>query len=138
MFYYRQDDCWTWLDVTGLDNVGENLPDESRLQVKGYASEIQKASPGQIFKFQHDGKSVHFFPKGNPYEGMWQNRDDVATMRARHEGYELERKGKELMTKERNKKYHLEVLDPIREAYQSLPAPAKAQLLAQIVRYLTS
>ena len=151
LFLFRKDESFYWLDVTDIENEGQPLPDfmqppTSEL-VSSYEAEIEiGAAPGQIFAFKKKGTSIVFLSnktktktkrgKNNPYMGLWDHEESVAKLRAIHSSHEATRKAKKNRTEEATKKYHLELLEPLREVYHKLPSPVRAQLLAQIVQYI--
>jgi hypothetical protein len=73
-----------------------------------------------------------------PYNGRWKNLADNARWRAEHEAYAADRDAAASLAKAKGIKYDLDPLNPLREVYERLPAPARAQLIARIVRYIVS
>lgn len=147
LFLFHRGGSDFWMDVSELDNDGESLPDPRKAGshlVKAYEKPLEhSAAPGQIYGFETDGNDriYHFSKKNkggtNPYICSWNNKDDVGALRAEHNAYEAERMAQKAMKDEKAKKYHLEDLSKLREVYRRLPAPIKAQMMAQIVVYMT-
>lgn len=94
------------------------------------------AKPGQIFEFDFsaDRKRI-FYSKKFPAKVVGLAPTDVhLECLARHDDAQAAIQ----LKKGSQPSEVLKFLDPIREAYKRLPSPARAQLMARIVRYITA
>lgn len=96
------------------------------------------ARPGQIFEFDTElveGKrSVFYYAKRQaPYVGFCQDTALTIYLRGKAKAFEGWKRGR----KEGTKDDVYKDLEPFKAAYARLPAPARAQLLADFVHWLT-
>ena len=147
LFLYRRGGSQIFFDVTDLPNDGSPLPDpekEGADRALSFSGDIIKnPSPGQVFKFDMspNSKTVFFTRNGKAWERFadtWANDSDVARYRAIDSATKAEEAAEKALKADAATKYHLQALDDLRAAYRKLPAPARQQLLAIIVRYLTA
>lgn len=71
------------------------------------------------------------------YIGHWENKEEVAKWQASDRAEAASNEAAKRRTKDGKHDAVLGLLEPLRDVYWSLPAPARAQLLAQVVERLT-
>lgn len=137
-----------WADVTNIPNDGDSLPQEVEEKCRIYAKRDRKgkvkkgdcnlvyAAPGAIYKFGEDDKGAVFH---NPsYLGRWKNEEDVARWQAEHSSLDKAIDFRQVEDREnKQKKLHLELLDPICAAYRSAVGIQKNLIVAEVIHYIT-
>jgi len=71
------------------------------------------------------------------YVGRWEDSDEVARWQATERATQAHDEAKKRREKDGKHDAVLEALEPLREAYWALPAPARVHLLAQAVERIT-
>ena len=132
-----------WLKVTDKDiKESEYIlePDlEDGFIVLSYSTKSKVwASVGEIYEFPTDDSGNSFYVGEGKHIGNWKNKKCIAhwdAMSTARESY-LNSKAK-MKSIGRNRPLN-EYLEPIKTAYQRLTGSHKAQLLAQVVKIITS
>lgn len=132
-----------WYDLTGIDNNGEPLKEESaRHQIygkkkKGYRTQnIALASPGAIYSFEQSENGV--FSNTGQYQGRWACEEDMLKWTAEHNAIDRAAELAERAKKENKERLDWDALEPFRAAYNDrLNYRQQQMLLAQILQYVT-
>jgi len=132
-----------WYDLTGIDNNGEPLKDESaRYQFYGSKKQGHKtkniafAVPGAIYSFEKSEGGV--YGGTAHYQGRWACEEDVLKWTSEHNA--TDRSAELAAQAKRANKEHLDwqALEPFRQAYNGrLNYRQREMLLAQVIHYVT-
>lgn len=132
-----------WYDLTGIDNNGDPLQDESARhqfygsKKKGHTTKnIAFAQPGAIYSFEKSEGGV--YGSTGHYLGRWKNEEDVLRWTAEHNA--VDRAAELAAQAKKENKEHLdwETLEPFRQAYNGrLNYRQQQMLLAQVIQYIT-
>ena len=134
-----------WVEIEGIPNEGRPLPTEVKRRIYG-ARKIRNnnvaagALPGSIYKFEAepDSERGSIYSHSASYQGQWKNMDDVARLQAESRAidYGIDLKAKE--RKDNKRRFDMETLEPICEAYYKLVGPQKTILLAEVIKFITT
>lgn len=132
-----------WYDLTGIDNDGEPLKEESSRhqcygsKKKGHSTKnIAFAQPGAIYSFERSEGGV--YGTTAHYQGRWKNEEDVLRWTAEHNA--IDRAAELAAQAKKQNKEHLdwEALEPFRRAYHGrLNYKQQQMLLAQVMQHIT-
>jgi hypothetical protein len=136
-----------WAEIEGIANNGDPLPKDVKTRIYGAKKKKHNnvaagASPGAIYKFEQDDPSTNdrgsIFSHSAAYQGMWKNKDDVARWQAESRAidYAIDMKAKE--RKDNKRRFDMETMGPICQAYYRLVGPQKTILLAEVIKQITT
>jgi len=132
-----------WYDLTGIDNNGEPLKEESaRHQIygkkkKGHSTKnIAFAQPGAIYSFEKSEGGV--YSGTADYQGRWACEEDVVKWNAEHNAIDRAGELAERAKKENKEPLDWDALEPFRKAYDGrLNYRQQQMLIAQVLQYIT-
>jgi hypothetical protein len=94
------------------------------------------SQPGAVVEI--DGNDTAVFPGSDRFLSLWPDRARMAEWQAASDATTRAAEAYKAGKKEGARRLDLEALEPLRRAYRALPAPARAQLLARVVAWLTA
>lgn len=95
-----------------------------------------KAPPGSLYRINHTENTIQ--PGTAQYLGMWPNVEQRVCLQAMAEARERLMTLRKNETKAKVDEGLVSALDPIREAYWKAMGPARHQIIAMVVEYITT
>jgi hypothetical protein len=119
---------------------GDIVTDGRDAQVRSYTGlrkKLYNAVPGAIFRVRLNDTGVEFQRKAMPFM-TYSHVTKVAEWRAMNNAVERAAKAAVAFEKQVTRQLDREGLDPYRAAYKRLGGPQRVQLIAEVVRYITT
>lgn len=133
-----------WLQVTIDDINNKNAPDspsdegDDRFRIFSYKVRNDMwASVGEIYEIPVEDGGTSIYSRDGKHWGTWKDKQQIVFWSARSEALENALNAKGKMKSIGRSKPLKEYLEPINRAYKQANGLQKAQLLAQVVKYVT-
>lgn len=105
------------------------------LKVKGLPCRLR---PGMVIRVYVDSANANtWYPGATEVIGWWPDPGQVSTWSAQSDAVLRAYDAKQTLTKDVERRLHLDALEPIRQAYRNSMGTHRVQILAQVVEFLT-